>query len=240
MDLRHADLADLDSVRAFAATVTHADVLINNAGVMDPPTRRSAQGHEIQFAVNHLAHFALTGLLLDRLTDRVVTVTSVLHKKGRIDFADLGAGLYNGSKLANALFALELHRRLTAAASPVRSLMAHPGYAATGLQAAMRPSLNRLILTKLGNRLLAVPAAQGARPTLHAATSPTATSGRLIGPGGPGELRGAPTELRPAPAALDPQTATRLWTVSEEITGVRFPLPQPDGDDNPEIAGFPT
>ncbi|MFF5077025.1 SDR family NAD(P)-dependent oxidoreductase [Actinoplanes sp. NPDC000266] len=225
VDIRHADLADLDSVRAFAGSVDHADVLINNAGVMAPARTDSAQGHELQFAVNHLAHFALTGLLLDRLTTRVVTVTSVLAKKGRLNFGDLRAGspsvLYNQSKLANAVFGLELHRRL--AGSSVLSLLAHPGYAVTGLQAGMRPSLNRLFLTRIGNPLLAVPAEKGARPILHAATDPSVTGGQLIGPGGPGEIRGEPVVLEPAPAATDPETGRRLWELSEKLTGVYYP-----------------
>ncbi|XVV09556.1 SDR family NAD(P)-dependent oxidoreductase [Actinoplanes sp. CA-131856] len=225
VDIRHADLADLDSVRAFADSVDHADVLINNAGVMAPPRTDSAQGHELQFAVNHLAHFALTGLLLDRLTTRVVTVTSVLAKKGRLNFDDLRAGspsaLYNQSKLANAVFGLELHRRL--AGSPVLSVLAHPGYAVTGLQAGMRPSLNRLFLTRIGNPLLAVPAEKGARPILHAATDPSVTGGQLIGPGGPGEMRGEPVVLEPPPAASDPRTGRRLWELSEKLTGVYYP-----------------
>ncbi len=232
-EVRLVDLADLDSVRAFAAGLERVDVLINNAGVMAPPRTLSAQGYELQFAVNHLAHFALTGLLLDRLTagadPRVVTVSSVLHKKGRLDFDDLNGerryratGAYNQSKLANAAFGLELHRRLTDAGSPVRSLLAHPGYAATGLQAAVQPGLYRTLLTKVGNPLLAVSAEQGARPTVHAATSPEVRSGEFLGPGGFAGMRGAPGVLRPAPVATDPATGRRLWTVSESLTGIRF------------------
>lgn len=234
-EVRVIDLADLDAVRAFAAGLDRVDVLINNAGVMAPPRTLSRQGHELQFAVNHLGHFALTGLLLDRLAaghdPRVVTVSSVLHKNGRLDFDDLDArrrysptAAYNQSKLANAVFGLELHRRLTAAGSPVRSLLAHPGYAATGLQAAVRPGLYRTLLTKIGNPLLAVSADQGARPTVHAATSPDVLSGQFIGPAGFAGLRGAPGVIQPAPVATDPGTGQRLWTVSEELTGVRFTL----------------
>ncbi|SNY72071.1 SDR family NAD(P)-dependent oxidoreductase [Paractinoplanes atraurantiacus] len=226
VDIRHVDLADLESVRDFALP-DEVDVLINNAGVMAPARTGSAQGHELQFAVNHLAHFALTGLLLGRLTTRVVTVTSVLAKKGRLNFDDLRAGspsaLYNQSKLANAVFGLELHRRLTDAGSRVQSVLAHPGYAVTGLQAGMRPSLSRLFLTKIGNPLLAVPADRGARPILHAATEPSVTGGQLIGPGGPGEMRGAPKVLTPPAAATDPETGQRLWELSEKLTGVHYP-----------------
>ncbi len=227
-EVRLVDLADLDSVRAFAAGIERVDVLINNAGVMALPRTLSAQGYELQFAVNHLAHFALTMLLLDRLTaaddPRVVTVSSVLHKKGRLDFDDLhgerrysATAAYNQSKLANAVFGLELSRRRPG----VRSLLAHPGYAATGLQAAVQPGLYRTLLTKIGNPLLAVSAEQGARPTVHAATSPDVRSGQFIGPSGLGGMRGAPGVIQPAPVATDPETARRLWTVSEELTGVR-------------------
>jgi NAD(P)-dependent dehydrogenase (short-subunit alcohol dehydrogenase family) len=237
-EVRRIDLADLDSVRAFADGLERVDVLINNAGVMAPPRTLSAQGHELQFAVNHLAHFALTGLLLDRLAagsgPRVVTVSSVLHKNGRLDFDDLDSerryratAAYNNSKLANAVFGLELQRRLTAAGSPVRSVLAHPGYASTGLQAAVRPGLYRTLLTRIGNPLLAVSAEQGARPTVHAATSPAVTGGEFIGPSGFAGMRGAPGVVRPAPVATDRETGRRLWAVSEELTGVRFALPQP-------------
>ncbi|WP_236049065.1 oxidoreductase [Paractinoplanes ovalisporus] len=227
-EVRVVDLADLDSVRTFAAGIERADVLINNAGVMGLPHTLSAQGYELQFAVNHLAHFALTGLLLDRLTDRVVTVSSTLHKQGRLNFDDLNATrgyqpgpAYNQSKLANAVFGLELQRRLTAAGSPVRSVLAHPGYAATSLQGKARPGLYRLALL-LGNRLIAASAADGARPTVFAATDPGVAGGQFIGPGGPGEMRGAPRVVKPAPSATDPQTAQRLWSASEEMTGVSY------------------
>nr|WP_221379987.1 oxidoreductase [Actinoplanes polyasparticus] len=234
-EVRRVDLADLDAVRAFAAGLDRVDVLINNAGVMAPPRTLSKQGFEVQLAVNHLAHFALTALLLDRLSagadPRVVTVSSVLHKKGRLDFDDLQAGrgysataAYNNSKLANAVFGLELHRRLTAAGSPVRSLLAHPGYAVTGLQAGVQPGLYRTLLTRLGNPLLAVSADQGARPVVHAATAPDVEGGQFIGPTGVAQMRGAPGPVPLAPHATDPALGRRLWTVSEELTGVRFPL----------------
>ncbi|MCY1138407.1 oxidoreductase [Actinoplanes sp. Pm04-4] len=237
-EVRRVDLSDLDDVRAFADGIEKVDVLINNAGVMAPPRTLSKQGYELQLAVNHLAHFALTGLLLDRLAagadPRVVTVSSELHKKGRLDFDDLqgerryrATAAYDNSKLANAVFGLELHRRLTAAGSPIRSVLAHPGYAVTGLQAGVQPGLYRTLLTRIGNPLIAVSAERGARPIVHAATAPQVQGGQFIGPGGLGEMRGAPDVVRPAPVATDAGTGRLLWNVSEELTGVRFPLPQP-------------
>ncbi|MBB4690235.1 oxidoreductase [Paractinoplanes abujensis] len=225
-EVRVVDLADLASVRAFADGIERADVLINNAGVMGLPRTLSAQGFELQFAVNHLAHFALTGLLLDRIADRVVTVSSTLHKRGRLDFDDLNAEhgyrhgtAYNQSKLANVVFGLELQRRLRG--SSLRSVLAHPGYAATSLQAKTQPGLYRRALL-LGNRFLAASAEEGARPTVFAATDPAVTGGQFIGPGGLGEMRGAPRVVQPARKATDPRVAERLWSVSERLTGVRY------------------
>ncbi|MER7843778.1 oxidoreductase [Kitasatospora sp. NPDC096077] len=235
LEVRRLDLADLDSVRAFADGLrsdgVRPDVLVNNAGVLAPPRTLSAQGHELQFAANHLGHFALTGLLLDLLADgadpRVVTVSSANHRQGRIFFDDLDGergyspmARYNQSKLANALFGRELHRRLVAAGSPVRSVLAHPGFAATNIPAGsvgvVKLLLGRLLLP------LAQPAARGALPQLFAATDPEALGGQFIGPAGLGELRGAPTVVRPAARALDPEAARRLWELSERLTGVRF------------------
>ncbi|MEU6388449.1 oxidoreductase [Streptomyces sp. NPDC046939] len=239
LDVRRLDLSDLDSVRAFADGVRadhpRVDLLLNNAGVMAPPRTLGAQGHEIQFATNHLGHFALTGLLLDPLSRateaRVVTVSSLEHRKGRIDFADLDGArrydpmaAYRQSKLANALFGLELHRRLTAAAAPPRSVLAHPGYAATGLQTNGTVRLPRLIFGHLA-RPLAQSAERGALPLLYAATEPGVRGGEFIGPDGRGGLRGAPTRVEPAPSATDAEAARRLWEVSEELTKVRFRLP---------------
>ncbi|MGV9277809.1 oxidoreductase [Streptomyces griseosporeus] len=236
LEVRSLDLADLDSVRAFADRL-HADgpVLVNNAGVMAPPRTLSAQGHELQFAANHLGHFALTGLLLDLLTEgrdpRVVTVTSLNHRQGRLDFDDLHGErgyapmrFYNRSKLANAVFGHELHRRLDAAGSPVRSLLAHPGYTATSLQTSAPTGLVRFLFGRLLTPLAQSPD-RGALPQLYAATRPDAGSGQFFGPGGPAELRGAPRRVLLAPAATDAGTGRRLWEVSERLTGVRFPLP---------------
>ncbi|MFF8774573.1 oxidoreductase [Kitasatospora sp. NPDC015120] len=238
LEVRLLDLADLDAVRAFAGRLRadhpRLDVLVNNAGVFAPPRTLSPQGHERQFAVNHLGHFALTGLLLDALAagrdPRVVTVSSLNHRKGRIRFDDLDGArgyapmaFYDQSKLANALFGRELHRRLAAAGSPVRSLLAHPGYTATGLQTGGPTGLTRLLFGRL-LRPLAQRPADGALPQLYAATEPAARGGEFIGPDGRGELRGAPTRVRLAPTAQDAAAARRLWALSEELTGVRFGL----------------
>ncbi len=241
LEVRRLDLADLDSVRAFSEAL-HADrprldLLVNNAGVMAPPRSSGAQGHELQFAANHLGHFALTGLLLDLLEQgqdpRVTTVTSVNHRKARLDFDNLNGErgykpmvFYDRSKLANAVFGHELHRRLAAVGSPVRSVLAHPGYTATRLQTSAPTGLVKLLF---GRVLL--PLAQrpdtGALPQLYAATAPGVRGGELIGPDGRGELRGGPTRVPLAPVATDAETGRRLWEVSEELTDVRFPFPAP-------------
>ncbi|MEU8561758.1 oxidoreductase [Streptomyces cyaneofuscatus] len=241
LEVRRLDLADLDSVRAFSDAL-HADrprldLLVNNAGVMAPPRSSGAQGHELQFAANHLGHFALTGLLLDLLEQgqdpRVTTVTSVNHRKARLDFDNLNGErgyrpmvFYDRSKLANAVFGHELHRRLTAAGSPVRSVLAHPGYTATRLQTSAPTGLVKLLFGRVLLPLAQRPEA-GALPQLYAATAPGVRGGELIGPDGRGELRGGPTRVPLAPAATDAETGRRLWEVSEELTDVRFPFPAP-------------
>ncbi|MEU8236173.1 oxidoreductase [Actinoplanes sp. NPDC048967] len=241
LEVRRLDLADPDSVRTFAdgmrADHARIDVLINNAGVMAPPRTLTPQGHELQFATNHLGHFALTGLLFDLLLagrdPRVVTVISVNHRQarpptdpaGRPRYSPMGA--YNTSKLANAIFGRELHRRLTAAGSPVRSMLAHPGYTATGLQTSATTALWRFLLGRIGNPLLAQAVEQGARPQLYAATDPAARPGELIAPDGPGELRGHPAPGRLSAAATDPDHGRRLWELSEQATGVRFSALRP-------------
>ncbi|MEU6121514.1 oxidoreductase [Streptomyces sp. NPDC047123] len=240
LEVRRVDLADLDSVRAFAGKLHadhgHLDVLVNNAGLMAPPRRtHSAQGHEVQFAANHLGHFALTGLLLDLLAagtePRVVTVSSPNHRSASLYFDDLGGergyapmAYYNQSKLANAVFGHQLHRRLTAAGSPVRSVLAHPGYAATNLQTSSPAGLVRFLFGRL-LLPLAQSADRGALPTLCAATEPGVTGGQFLVPDGIGELRGAPKAGEPAPRATDEETGRRLWDVSEELTGVRYTFP---------------
>ncbi|MFH8974348.1 oxidoreductase [Streptomyces sp. NPDC017890] len=238
LEVRRLDLADLDSVRAFARQVRadhpRLDVLVNNAGIMAPPRRLSAQGHELQFACNHLGHFALTGLLLDLLAEgddpRVVTTTSTNHRQGRLFFDDLTGerdyspmAFYNQSKFANAVFGRELHRRLTEAGSPVRSMLAHPGYTATSLQTSAPTGMVKMLFGRILIPLAQSPG-RGALPQLYAATDPSVEGGEFIGPDGLAELRGGPARVRLSPAAADAETGRRLWEVSERLTDVRFPL----------------
>jgi NAD(P)-dependent dehydrogenase (short-subunit alcohol dehydrogenase family) len=239
VEVRTLDLASLASVRTFAerfrAEHDGLDMLINNAGLMAPPRRQTADGFELQLGTNHLGHFALTGLLIGRLEGRddarVVTLSSGAHRMGRIDFDDLQGErrymrwrAYGQSKLANLMFALELDRRLRAAGSTVSSLAAHPGYAATNLQSAAPPLLDRLVMI-VGNRVIAQSADMGALPTLYAATFPGLPGGTYVGPDGLAEQRGHPKAVSPSRAARDESVARRLWEVSEQLTGVRFELP---------------
>jgi NAD(P)-dependent dehydrogenase (short-subunit alcohol dehydrogenase family) len=236
LQLEELDLASLASVRAFAerymATHDGLDLLINNAGVMAPPRRRTADGFELQFGTNHLGHFLLTMLLLDlmegREDARVVTLSSTAHKMGRISFDNLGGdrryfrwNAYGQSKLANLLFALELDRRLRREGSTVKSLAAHPGYAATNLQSAAAPLVDRLVM-KVGNTVIAQSDEMGALPQLFAATEPGLEGGTYVGPDGPGEQRGHPKIVSPNGRARDEDTARRLWQVSEELTGMSY------------------
>ncbi|MFF5093880.1 MULTISPECIES: oxidoreductase [Actinosynnema] len=234
VEVRELDLADLASVRAFASGFgDEVDLLVNNAGIMIPPLNRTADGFESQFGTNHLGHFALTNLLLPRITGRVVTVSSGAHRAGKIDFADLNwerkpykaMAAYGQSKLANLLFSAELQRRLTAAGSPVLATTAHPGLAATNL---FRPHgengpLDRIV--NAGVRAVGQSDEGGALPTLHAALADV-PGNSFSGPGG---LlgRGAPKLVSRSKAAQDADLARRLWTASEELTGVTFPLPLP-------------
>jgi NAD(P)-dependent dehydrogenase (short-subunit alcohol dehydrogenase family) len=228
--VRVLDLASLDSVRAFAADTSEPfDVLVNNAGVMAPPFSRTAEGFEMQLGVNHLGPFALTNLLLPKIGDRVVTVSSGAHRRGRIDLTDPNWerrryrrwDAYGQSKLANLLFTLELERRLIAAGSRVRALAAHPGYSATNLQFHYgNPVADRLM--GLGNRLFAQSAEMGALPTAYAATQDL-PGGSYVGPNGRSETRGYPTLVGRSAEASDVTMAERLWEESEKLTGVRFP-----------------
>ncbi len=232
-EVRRLDLADLSSVREFADMWQGRplDLLINNAGVMMLPEQRTADGFEMQFGTNHLGHFALTNLLLPYVTDRVVTLSSSAHRwfGARIRFEDLNwtSGYdpnraYAQSKLANLLFTLELQRRLTESGSRVRALAAHPGYAATNLQSHAGSPLMRGFM-KIGNRFFAQDDRAGVLPTLYAATQDL-PGASYVGPDGFGEMRGAPTLVGRSTAASDAVVARRLWTVSEELTGVSWPL----------------
>jgi len=233
---RVLDLADLSSVREFAGAVaadhSRIDLLVNNAGVMMPPRGETADGFELQLGTNHLGHFALTGLLLDALSadggGRVVTVSSLEHHPGKLNFDDLQSersysprGAYQQSKFANAVFGLELDRRLRAAGSPVLSVLAHPGYSDTNLQSTGPTGAMKAILW-FGNRLLAQDADQGALPQLYAATAPEVESGQFIGPDGYRQARGHPKLVRPVDRATDEELGKRLWQVSEELTGVSY------------------
>ncbi|OOC55739.1 MULTISPECIES: oxidoreductase [Nocardiopsis] len=230
-EVRRLDLADLSSVRSFAER-WRGDIhlLINNAGIMAVPRGRTKDGFELQFGTNHLGHFALTNLLLEHVTGRVVTVSSSMHRMARgIDFddVDLERGYtpykaYAQSKLANLLFTLELQRRLDAVGSPVLSTAAHPGYAATNLQSHGANPLSRGI-AMLGNKIFAQSAANGALPTVFAATQDV-PGGAYAGPKAMGGTRGAPALSSRSEEAWDGRAAKRLWTLSEELTGVSFPL----------------
>ena len=228
-EARPLDLTDLASVRAFAqAWEGPIDVLINNAGVMAVPEGRTKDGFETQIGTNHLGHFALTGLLLGHVRDRVVQIASGAHRMGKIDLDDLNWErrtyrrwpAYGQSKLANLLFVRELQRRLTAAGSPVRAVAAHPGYAATELQSRTGNVLQNALMA-VGNKLIAQSGEQGAWPTLFAATQEL-PGGAYIGPGGPGELRGSPAPALRSGAARDDVTARELWALSERLTGVSY------------------
>jgi NAD(P)-dependent dehydrogenase (short-subunit alcohol dehydrogenase family) len=230
-EVRRLDLADLASVRAFAESWQgELGVLINNAGVMRTPEKRTTDGFELQMGTNHLGHFALTNLLLPHLTDRVVTVSSGAHRGGSISLDDLNWqrrkyrpwSAYQQSKQANLLFTLELQRRLTAAGSVVRAIAAHPGYTATNLQFRSERRLEDRMM-KVMNRLFAQTDEVGARPTLFAA-SQDLPGASYVGPGGLWELRGYPALVGRTAAASDVEVAKRLWVLSEDLTGVKFPL----------------
>lgn len=229
--IRALDLADLASVRRFAdAWSGPVDVLIANAGVMTPPLQRTTDGFEMQMGTNHLGHFALANLLLPHVRDRIVTVASLAERAGRIDLADLNyrarrynrARAYGQAKLANILFAGHLQRLLCDAGSPVRSVAAHPGASSTGLGASLGvPGASALF--RAGTRIVGQDPRGGALPTLFAATEDI-PGDTYIGPRGRFQLRGAPTAVGRSARARDDRTAAALWSLSEKLTGVRFPL----------------
>jgi NAD(P)-dependent dehydrogenase (short-subunit alcohol dehydrogenase family) len=232
------DLASLESVTAFGsrlrASIDSLDVLINNAAVMTPPRRATtADGFELQFGTNYLGHFALTAELLPLLrkskSPRVVTLSSVAARAGSIRFEDLQAEVtynpmqvYSQSKLACLMFALELQRRSDAAGWGIASIAAHPGISRTDLLPNGAGANSLAGRTRRFLWFLFQPAAQGALPTLYAATAPAAEGGKYYGPDKMGETRGHPTEAKVPLQAQDVKLAARLWKVSEELTGAFF------------------
>jgi NAD(P)-dependent dehydrogenase (short-subunit alcohol dehydrogenase family) len=230
-EVRQLDLASLDSVRAFAAGWSgDIDMLINNAGVSPSTLERTADGFEADFGTNHLGHFALTNLLLEHISGRVVTVSSQAERMGRIDFDDLNwerkayqsSRAYGTSKLANLLFTAELQRRLTATGSSVLAMAAHPGFVATGIynSADGRPASG---ITAFMLRSLAQDAAHGALPSLYAAVADI-PGDSFAGPNHFVHMRGYPELIGRSATARDPKLAQRLWDVSEQLTGVHYPL----------------
>lgn len=248
VEVAELDLSSLASVRHFASTLEADELhlLVNNAGIMMTPANKTADGFELQLGTNHLGHFALTGLLMDRLqragatgaagaagAARVVTLSSLEHKAGHLHFDDLQLEhgyaprkAYRQSKLANAAFGLELDRRLRAAGSPVLSVLAHPGYSATNLQSTGPTGVMKALMS-VSNRVVAQSAERGTVPTLYAATAPDVEGGDYFGPDGVGELRGRRARrVEVIPEGRDPEAGRRLWAVSEELTGVSgWPVP---------------
>ena len=232
VEVMRLDLSNLDSVRQFAdefrAKHSRLDLLINNAGIMVPPYGTTAQGFETQFGVNHLGHFALTGLLLDLIVNtpgaRIVTVSSVAHYMGKIDFSDLNwergykaQAAYGQSKLANLLFTYELQRRLAAAEKDTLAVAAHPGWTSTNLQ-EHAPSV------KFMNRFFGQEPLMGALPTLYAATESDVKCGEYYGPSGLLEMNGPPKRVKSNKRSRDENVAERLWNVSQDLTGVHVPI----------------
>ena len=230
-DVRQLDLTSLASVREFATGWTgNLDILINNAGIMMVPQGRTADGFELQIGTNHLGHFALTNLLLPHITDRVVTVSSDLHKIGRIEVGDLNwehrkyrpLGAYNQSKLANLLFTAELQRRLTDSGSAVRAVAAHPGVAETNLIShvgGLRGAVNKLLLWPITQD-----GQHGALPTLYAATQDI-PGGSYVGPDGLIHTKGYPEVAKPSKSSRNADLAGSLWVTSAGLTRTDFPAP---------------
>ncbi len=231
VELMLLDLGDLASVRRFVdefnGRYDRLDMLINNAGVMMPPLGKTADGFELQFGINHLGHFALTGLLQDTITrtpkSRVVMISSMAHRGGKIDFDNLNAeqsfsksGAYGQSKLANLLFAYELQRRFEAAGVDTIATAAHPGWTATNLQ-------DETWIFRMLNPLFGQKSPMGALPTLYAATAPDVQGGDYYGPDGWQTMRGYPTKEQSNDRSYDTAVAAKLWTISEELTNVQYP-----------------
>ncbi len=234
-EVRQLEVSDLASVRGFADALTgNVDVLVNNAGIMAVPMARTVDGFESQLGTNFLGHFALTGILLPRVTDRVVTISSGAHRMGRIDLGDPNFerrryrrwAAYGQSKLADLMFAYELQRRLLLAGSTVRSVAAHPGYSSTNLQANMGPGTRMVqdLLTRLPGGFVQT-AADGAQATLYAATAPDLPGGSFVGPSGPMEMTGPPRIVGSSAASHDRAVQSGLWDLAVRLTGVDPGLP---------------
>jgi len=233
-EVRHLDLADLDSVHRFAAELSdwRIDTLINNAGLLSATLQRTAAGHELQFGVNALGHFLLTQLLLrqNNLTDRVVWVASNAHRGDGLDMADLDwrrrryspQKAYAASKLAELILAYELQRRFTGSGSHLRSMAAHPGFSSTALFPVEESAVAAVVLrTVMRIPYLAQPAAAGAMPTLFAATVSDLAGGSYVGPGGLRELTGPPRPVGSSARSHDRQLGAQLWRECERLTGLR-------------------
>jgi len=233
-EVRRLDLSDLSSVRAFAGGIDGSvDVLVNNAGIMAVPQARTKDGFESQLGTNFLGHFALTGLLIPRVTDRVVTLSSQAHRMGRINVEDPNFEhrryqrwlAYGQSKLADLMFAYDLQRRLLLAGSRIRSMAAHPGYASTNLQRHIGPSWTHQAQDLLARTTPFVQDAEGgSQPMVYAATAPDLPGGSYVGPSGPGEMGGPPGIVGSSRASHDRTTQQRLWELAERLTNVSFPL----------------
>jgi len=247
LEIIQLDLSDPTSVRSFSTIYRNShktlDILCNNAGIMMVPNRmETVDGFELQLGTNHFGHFALTGLLLDLITPvdgRVVTMSSLAHASGSIEFENLQwdkgpystTGAYGRSKLANLLFTYELHRRLAQSGSKVKALASHPGWSRTNLQSTGMNTGEKTILSRISgfgigmlNPILAQSAHMGSLPMLYAATSTDAQSGEYYGPGGRGEMRGYPKKVTSNESSHDESVAKELWEVSEKLTGVSFPI----------------
>ena len=238
LTVMHLDLADLKSIKDFAdryrSNHDHLHVLINNAGVMIPPYRKTKNGFESQFGTNHLGHFALTAHLLPLLLatphSRVVTTSSLAARKGKIHFDNLDGSqgynpmkFYRQSKLANLLFAIELQHRLGLAGASTISVACHPGISVSNLLSRGSGKEANQLLKKM-MRIVAQPAHKGALPTLYAATNPDLKGGEYIGPDGPGNRKGNPVQTTEASQLFNTEIAERLWEVSEDLTGVKYPF----------------
>jgi len=229
IEIKRLDLSSLASIRAFAGEIKNEfNALINNAGIMAIPQGKTEDGFELQIGTNHFGHFALTGLLMEKITDRIVTVSSIAHRVGNIDFSDINfekrvyssTAAYAQSKLANILFSKELQRRLDDAGLVIRSVASHPGLSKSNLHAAWQRNI-WMNMADMGHRLIAQSTQQGALPVLYAATMDV-PGGSCIGPGGLWQIRGYPKIVRQSPASFDIESAVALWKLSEKLTGVRY------------------